>query len=750
MWGPYVGKGTVCMMIKKRSLGKTILGAMIGVVIGLVIAESIVFGLTIKNVSDTLASSNQTLSHTIGEKSSAYMSEQSKNWLLELAGEKAEIADEIFTEFERGVCIVASVAEQIYSHPELYPARTVDLPDAKNDGVLTVQVLYSSDADPNDPGIREELALIGNVQDVLMAVNASQDSMASAYVATESGFMVQADYISAKKFDDSGNLMPLEARERPWYQGAAETGKPYFTPATKDAHTPRLGIMCGVPIYAGARLMGVAGAGMYLDEMENLVQSVNLGGAGHACIINKNGQVLFSTYGEGTLAAVADAKDLRLSGDAALADLAACATAGSTGVKLLSVDGVTGYAAYAPMRTVGWSMIVFLSQEAVEAPTAQLIDSVDQMTDQGYRDAAHHIRYAVYVLLGLLALAVAIVLFVSVLLSRRIVQPIQKLTAEVGAMEGNNLNFRWDLDTGDETQLLANSFQSLTMRMKEYIREIEAFTAKNERIKTELALAARIQSNMLPGVFPPFPDKKELDLYATMDAAKEVGGDFYDFFLVDEDHLCLIMADVSGKGVPAALFMMACKIILGNYVMLGQTPGQVLETANAAVCATNKDDMFVTVWIGILVLKTGLLTAANAGHEYPVLLQPGGKWEVVRDRHGFVVGGMPDVRYREYTIQLQPGSRLFLYTDGVPEATNSAGHMFGMERMLEALNARPSSNPEDVLRSIRLAVDAFVGGEEQFDDMTRLCVEYQGSGNPERESAGRPPRPDGPNPEQTP
>ncbi len=717
-------------MMKDRSLGAEILRAMIVIVLGMLLAVGIIFALTIKNVSDTLGASNRSLNETIGEKSSAYMAEQSQNRLLEIAGDKADIADEIFSDFERGVSIVASVAEQIYANPELYPARTVALPDAKNDGLLTTQVLYSADTDPADPKIIEELSLIGNVQDVLISVNESKESMASIYVATESGFMVQADYISAKKFDESGKLMPLEAKERPWYRGAAETGEPFFTPVTKDAHTPRLGIMCGVPVYSGAKLVGVAGAGMYLDEMEELVQGVDLGESGNACIINENGQVLFSTYKAGTLAAVEEAKDLRLSENTELADLIAQAVGGGTGVKLLSVDGIPGYAAYAPMKLVGWSMITFLSQEAVEAPTSQLLINVNQVTDQAYQDAVTHIKNAVYLLLGLLGIAVVIALIVSVLLSRRIVKPIQLLTEEVGAMEGNNLEFKWDLDTGDETQLLANSFQSLTMRMKKYIQDIETITAENERINTELSLAASIQANMLPNVFPPFPDRKDVDIFAVMDAAKEVGGDFYDFFLIDDDHLCLVMADVSGKGVPAALFMMACKIILGNYAMLGQSPGQVLETANAAVCATNKDGMFITVWIGILDLKTGMLKAANAGHEYPVIMQPGGQFELLKDKHGFVIGGMAGMRYKEYSLQMQPGAKLFLYTDGVPEATNNSGNMFGLERMLDALNADVAANPETILANVRRAVDGFVGDAEQFDDLTMMCVEYKGCKEP--------------------
>ena len=202
-------------MFKNKSLGRKIRHAMTALVLGLLLIAGTIFLFTMKKASATLASSNQSLSETIGERSSAYITEQSQNRMLELAKEKAEIADEFFLEFEHGVCAAASVAGQIYDNPELYSARTVPLPDAAKDGELTIQVLYSAATDPTDPMIVEELELIGNVQDVLMAINASQENMVSIYVATESGFMVQADYIPAKKYDESGNLMPLEAKERP-------------------------------------------------------------------------------------------------------------------------------------------------------------------------------------------------------------------------------------------------------------------------------------------------------------------------------------------------------------------------------------------------------------------------------------------------------------------------------------------------------------------------------------------------------
>ena len=249
---------------------------------------------------------------------------------------------------------------------------------------------------------------------------------------------------------------------------------------------------------------------------------------------------------------------------------------------------------------------------------------------------------------------------------------------------------------------------------------------ENSRIETELTMASAIQSDMLPSIYPAFPERPEFDIYASMDPAKEVGGDFYDFFLVDDDHLCMVMADVSGKGVPAALFMMATKIILANNAMLGKSPSQILTDTNAAVCSNNREEMFVTVWLGILELSTGKLTAANAGHEYPVLLQAHSKFDLVKDKHGFVIGGMEGVKYKEYELTMQPGSKLFLYTDGVPEATSSVKELFGTDRMLDALNEVTEDSPENILKSVRHSVDGFVKEAEQFDDLTMLCLEYKG------------------------
>ena len=262
----------------------------------------------------------------------------------------------------------------------------------------------------------------------------------------------------------------------------------------------------------------------------------------------------------------------------------------------------------------------------------------------------------------------------------------------------------------------------------ELIRLQRSLERENQRISEELALASRIQVSMLPGRYPAFPDRPEIDIFASMDPAREIGGDFYDYFFVDDDHLCLIIADVSGKGMPAALVMMASKIALSDSAKTGKSPARILEETNTLICANNRENMFVTVWVGILEVSTGLLTTANAGHEYPAFAKPGGPFVLLKDKHELVIGIRPDQKYSEHSLQMTPGSRLFVYTDGVPEAASSEGELFGLERMMEALNRDPDVHPEQILHGVRRAVNDFAQGAEQADDLTMLCLEYRGLG----------------------
>lgn len=348
------------------------------------------------------------------------------------------------------------------------------------------------------------------------------------------------------------------------------------------------------------------------------------------------------------------------------------------------------------------------------------------------------------VLLVICAIMVLLGMVMLLLVGKFVVNPINQLAEAAGRFvsdreDSQSMDFlssapvrqhtevtsaisRLDIRTGDEIQSLAEAIQTMEQEINAYIDNLTAVTAEKERIGAELDVARNIQASMLPRIFPPFPERPELDLYATMTPAKEVGGDFYDFFLVDEDRLAMVMADVSGKGVPAALFMVIAKTLLKNAAQTGLDPKAVLEKVNEQLCVNNEAEMFVTVWLGILEIPTGTLTCANAGHEYPVVKKAGGEFQLIKDKHGFVLAGMEGSRYHEYELQLQPGDRLFLYTDGVTEATNANDELYGTDRMLNTLNRWPEGSCETLLQWLKADIEMFVGEAPQFDDITMLSL----------------------------
>ncbi len=275
-----------------------------------------------------------------------------------------------------------------------------------------------------------------------------------------------------------------------------------------------------------------------------------------------------------------------------------------------------------------------------------------------------------------------------------------------------------------ELSVLALSIDTMEKDIVDYMEDLTEVTAEKERIKTELSLAAGIQMDMLPGSWPAFPEREDFDIYAVMNTAKEVGGDFYDFFLIDDDHLYISIADVSGKGIPASLFMMASKIILSDHAVMGKSPSMVIRDSNNAICANNREMMFVTAWAGILELSTGILRFVNAGHKPPVLRQGSGKYTLAETDSNLCLGVMEDMDYQESEIRLEPGSVLFLFTDGLEDATSSDGKMFGTERVISVLNETDSDDPLRITKAVSEAVDIFVDGAEQFDDLTMLCVSY--------------------------
>ena len=337
-------------------------------------------------------------------------------------------------------------------------------------------------------------------------------------------------------------------------------------------------------------------------------------------------------------------------------------------------------------------------------------------------------EFLIIVIAAIILVVLAAILMCFFFVKKKIVNPINKIRDTSKRMV-ENLENEESIDvsvkTGNEIEELFDSFKEMYSDVKDYINKLGAVTAEKERIGAELDVAKHIQASMLPCIFPAFPERSEIDIYATMEPAKEVGGDFYDFFMVDDTHLAIVMADVSGKGVPAALFMVIGKTLIKDHTTPGRDLGKVFTEVNQLLCESNSEELFITAFEGVLDLVTGEFVYVNAGHEMPFICKAGGNFESYKIRAAFVLAGMEGMKYRAGSMMLEPGDKIFQYTDGVTEATNVNNELYGMERLGTILNKVKNGTPHDILPAVKRDIDEFVGEAPQFDDITMLCLEYK-------------------------
>ena len=641
---------------------------------------------------------------------------------------QAYIANDLFNDLAGTVNMLGNYAGNIFRAPEAYAIRPYAPPDPALEGQITVQLLTEAGLDTDETALAQRLGLIANMSDMMKALYAN-GIVSSCYIALPEGAMLLADDHSAAKFAEDGTLTPIPIRERDWYKGAVKTGKLYYTDVVQDVFTGQIGIMCALPVYQGNRLAAVVGADLFLDKMAAFVASSDNNGA-FSFIVNQYGHVVFSPRTEGALRVrpPMEAEDLRNSSEESLSAFIASAQTGVTGVTEVSVDGQDYYMVGAPIESVGWTVVCAVSQKAALQPTEMLEAQYDGILSDAMAAFEGGIGNARRTILVLLAVILVLGITGALVLSKRIVRPLGVMTERIQSLGGRDLQFFMEdtYRTGDEIEALAEAFATLSARTLQYVDQVKRVTAEKERIGAELSMATDIQASQLPRLFPAFPNRPEFDVYATMTPAKEVGGDFYDFFLVDDDHIGLAMADVSGKGVPAALFMMIARVLIKSHLQNGETPGEALENVNDQLCEGNETELFVTVWLAVLEISTGKGIAANAGHEHPALRRANGEYELVVYRHSPAVATLEGIPYKEHTFRMYPGDSLFLYTDGVAEATSAEKELFGTERMLQALNRDPDATPEDTLNHVMDGINAFVAGAEQFDDITMMCLKYIG------------------------
>lgn len=676
------------------------------------------------------AETNAELGRTAAYDAKAALTEQAKEQLLGMASEKAAFINEKFAAVEAYVHGIAALAEAIYENPQNYPNRDIEAPVPGSDE-LAAQLLWSARLKKPNSQQLKELQKLGNVQDLLVQYNANNSMVSSAYLATVSGWMLQADYIAYSKYSREEEMPVLyEADSRQWYQRAmlAEKGETVYSDVIKDTHGGGDCIVCAQPVYHNGKIVAVAGVGSYLATVNHAVLNTTIGETGYAFLVNQDGKVVVSPKTIGETAAYGQKNvDLRESENKRLSEAATDMAAGNSGIVKMTLDEKEVYLAYAPLNNPGWSFGTVMLLDEVTAPAKAGQQTILALTNEVAVKQEGAIRRMFILLLGIIPAAYLAVSILGAAFSRKITDPLQKLTKDVAKLSGGNLDCQIEVVTGDEVEDLGNAFNQMTEQLKAYIKNLASVTAEKERIRTELQVASKLQADMLPDPNHVWKGREEFSLYAFMTPAKEVGGDFYDFFLLDADHLALVVADVSGKGVPAALFMVVSRTMLRSSMASGIPLAKTAEEVNNALLLDNQDGMFVTTWMAVLTLSTGMLHYVNAGHCFPLLTR-NGTYTYLTDIGGMMLSGLEDSRYKESSIQLNPGDMLYQYSDGVIEAHDENNALYGDERLKELLNQEKNlaANPKQLIETVWQSLEHHRGNAVQFDDITMLSLCYHG------------------------
>ncbi|MDD2736855.1 MAG: SpoIIE family protein phosphatase [Desulfuromonadaceae bacterium] len=494
-----------------------------------------------------------------------------------------------------------------------------------------------------------------------------------------------------------------------WYQIPRELGiKTWSEPYFDEGSGGILMTSCSVPFFTGSadikKVGGIVVADVSLDWLTEIVASIKVLKTGYSFLLSKNGTMLTHPSKEmimnETIFSIAETRN-----NPALREIGRKMVQGGSGfTPYTDTRGIKSWMYYAPVPSTCWTL-------AVVFPEKELFAGVRSLT----------ITVACMGFAGVLLLAAAVVL-----IARSITAPLHVLADATEAVAAGNFDAVLPpVRSHDEVGKLTQSFVAMNSALKEYIKNLTETTAAKERIQSELKVATDIQASLLPRIFPAFPDRPEFDIFASMDPAKEVGGDFYDFFFIDDNNLCFLIADVAGKGVPAALYMMVAKTLLKSEGQRLGEPGKILSHVNNVLAADNDSCMFATVFCAILDIRSGEVRFANAGHNPPLIIDSSGTHYLAL-KSGFVLGPMEDTDYETERITLQSGDTLFLYTDGVTEATNFADELYGELQLLSALQSGPKDNLVEMIHSIRFEVSRHANGAPQSDDVTMVAVTFRG------------------------
>ena len=717
---------------KSISIRKRILTVLLSSCLLSIILTSLIAFKAIYDTRELTLSIGNEIIFQAAENSQEALIQRAKLALEQTAFDKANELDENLGKVKKDVIILSNMMTNIASNPEEYHSRNIFEPSKNDIDKITAQLLFSSEVvDKSSPILRQEIGLTANIQDFLIQINTNSNVIISSYVASKNGFTIMVDRFAGRKFQNS-DIKPdfYNATSRPWYIQAKKEDKTIFTDIVIDALGGGPCIICATPYYANGQFAGVVGMGTFLDNINEIILNTKIGDNGFGFVINKQGQIIASPHTTGDLiTGINNIKDLRQSTNTSLADAVQKIINEKSGLTEANIDGKDYYLAYAPMKNTDWYFVTAMEVDTVIAPAKETHENIINIATEYMDNLSEKTKMTVIGMIISISILLFFITYIGWSLADYLTKPIRQLSKGVQQIAMGNFNGKLNIHTGDEIESLAISFNAMTTELQTYIKNLEQITAEKERIATELNVATNIQKNMLPCIFPPYPDRKDFDIYAVMYPAKEVGGDFYDFYLLDENHLVITIADVSDKGIPAAMFMVITKTILKNFAMSMTSPDDfsaVVQCANRQLCENNEEMMFVTVFMGMLDLKTGKFIYVNAGHTPPMIRhkhKDDSTFEYLPVEKNCVLGINEEAQFKQQEVYLKQGDELFLYTDGVTEAINKEKKLYSIERLYSNLNKiNQKSSCQDILRDVKLSIDEFAQGMYQSDDINMLAI----------------------------
>lgn len=690
----------------------------------------LVVNVRVNYLGEMLVRESKDQNDSVKSLSSDYLEEAITNLTTRTSNLEAFLLNNSFDEVAKKLTVLADMVEEVFKSKEEIKYSGSPYPEFASEGVPAMRMLYAQGLNLEDPKIKAIAAKMQTLSDLLVSFYCD-GGLDSCAVSFPEGIAFVTDARANSKLDENGKLINVDPRTREWYSGAIEVDGIYYSNVIRDLFSKEPAITASIPVSFDGRVVAVVSADVFLGTLEKWI-SASLEESGFIFIVNQDGSVIFAPDGQRLISPyfVMEGVDLRDSSDERLGEYVTRAMKGDYSPYLITDYAGKEYILIgSSMQSIGWLLVSAIDKAEALSLIPKLDSTFDAVSARTTAEFYQHIKSTLQIVLLVLVAVFVVSLGQAVFLGNRITKPLNRLTKYIRKLEGGNFIFKMDdiYKTKDEIEVLAKAFEELSKKNQHYIKEVTRVTAEKERIGAELNVATQIQADMLPSIFPPYPNKTEFDVFATMHPAKEVGGDFFDFFLVDDDHLALVIADVSGKGVPAALFMVIAKTLIKNRAQMGGTPSEILYDVNNQLAEGNKTDFFVTVWLAIVDIRTGEGLVSNAGHEHPCLKKKNGKFELIKYRHSPAVAAMENMKFPDHKIKLDPGDKIFVYTDGVVEATNAQNELFGEKRMLEALNSNPDASIRALLSNVNAGINRFTDGVQQFDDITMLCMEYLGS-----------------------